>query len=115
MSCTHGGKHMITNAEIRNTLVQKFADENCYFTAKDIIITKEGDSKWITIKDYEHCPFKLHTEDDDYFGHIVWIYRYDHFDGETTFANNIVFCDSKYEYKFTNALVQLGYYIASRF
>lgn len=94
--------------EMKEILFQKLQDEECYFTKSDISITKTKEGYKIVIKDYEHIPFTITTKKDDYFGYIVYIR--DEFE-----ERNIVFVDSKKDYDFKMALVELGYYIGTRF
>lgn len=105
-----------TNAEIKNILAQKLADEGCYFKKSDIKVESKISAKWIVINDYEHIKFKLHVEQDEYFGNIVWIDHYERVDDDKyEFIDNIVFVDSKHSFKFDTAIIQLGYFIGSRF
>lgn len=95
--------------EMKEILFQKLQDEGCYFTKSDISITTTKEGYKVVIKDYEHIPFTITTEEDtDYFGYIVYIR--DEFE-----ERNIIFVDSKKEYDFKTALVRLGYYIGTRF
>ena len=91
---------------MKQILFDKLQSENCYFSKSDISIRKQGNSYKIVIKDYEHIPFTMKTEIDDYFGFCIMVY-----------ANNydIIFVDSKKNYNFESALLQLGYYIGTRF
>lgn len=98
----------MTIPEIKEILFQKLQDEQCYFKKSDISITKQKNHYKIVIKDYEHIPFKMLFEHDDYFGYIVYI------DNEFK-HDNIVFTDSKKEYDIKTALIHLGYYIGTRF
>lgn len=99
----------MTTAEMKKILAKKLKDENTYFTAADISIKKSGERYRIVIKDYEHIPFEMYfTDDDDYFGFEVWVKNC--FEDE-----NIIYTNSKKEYKIKNALIQLGYYIGTRF
>lgn len=94
--------------EIKELLAQKLHDEGTYFTKSDIKMTKVKNGYKIIIKDYEHIPFILKTEQDEYFGFLTTIYR----DDEETY---IYFDDSKREYDLFHAILYLGYYIGSRF
>lgn len=112
----------MTNKEMKNVLVSKFKDENCNFSMKDISIVKMSEKITddfnnevercqtgfiMTIKDYEHIPFTMVLEEDEYFGFIVMI--------ENDFDDYTIFVDCKKEYDIERALIQLGYYIATRF
>lgn len=96
----------MTTAEAKNILADKLKAENCYFTKQDISIRKQGEVYKIIIADYEHIPFTLKTEYDDYFGFCVMVNAND---------ENIIFIDSKKDYDFKTALIELGYYIGTRF
>lgn len=98
---------MMTTSEMKEILAKKLKDEGTYFTTSYISIRKQGEAYKIVIKDYEHLPFKMSLEYDDYFGYTVWICN-DSF-------KNIVFVDSKKEYDIKTALIELGYYIGTRF
>lgn len=95
-------------AKMKDILFQKLQDEQSDFKKSDISITKQKDSYKIVIKGYEHTPFKMTFEYDEYFGYIVYIY--DLFE-----ESNIIFIDSKKDYDIKTALIHLGYYIGTRF
>lgn len=105
--------------EMKQVLRKKLEDEGWSgVKASDITIRKASERVWwITIKDYENLPFKMHTEEDDYFGNIVWIDEYYQYrDMEKPERDgNVAFVDSKEGYDFRTALVHLGYYIGTRF
>ena len=106
-------------AEMKQVLIQKLEDEGWDgVKASDISIKKTSERVWwITVKDYENLPFKMHTEQDDYFGNIVWIdgyYQYKDMDKPEK-GENVAFIDSKDGYDIRRALVHLGYYIGTRF
>ena len=62
----------------------------------------------IVIKDYEHIPFSVHLEEDDYFGYCVFV--------RTTFDEDCdIFRSSKKAYPLEEAILSLGYYIGTRF
>lgn len=96
----------MTTNEMKTILYDKLCDECCYFTKSDISIRKHGQEYRITIKDYECIPFKMFFEYDDYFGYIVYI---------DTENESIAFVDSKTNYDIKTALIELGYYIGTRF
>ena len=97
----------MTANDMKNILAKKLKDENTYFTKSDISIKKQGKKYKIVIKDYEHIPFQMAFDYDDYFGFIVWV----HNDSLKTIA----YVDSKKDYDIESALIQLGYYIGTRF
>ena len=98
----------MTTSEMKNILFQKLQDEGCYFKKSDISIRQTKEGYKVVIKDYEHIPFTITTEQDEYFGYIVYVN--DDFE-----EKNIIFVDSKKDYDFTSALIRLGYYIGTRF
>lgn len=93
-------------AEMKQILFEKLQAENCYFSKSDISIRKDGNGYKIIIADYEHIPFKMSFEYDDYFCYTVWVF---------TNGENIIFVDSKKDYDIKTALIRLGYYIGTRF
>lgn len=94
--------------EMKQILADKLKAEGCYFTKKDISIQKVNDSKYkIYIADYEHIVFTMFAEIDDYFGYTVTI--------TNNFDDYDIFVDSKKEYDIKSALLELGYYIGTRF
>ena len=93
--------------EIKSILAEKFADEGCGFRKSDIKVNRRGNKTTIVIKDYEHIPFEINAEEDDYFGYCLWI--------KNCWSEEISLYDSKREYPWKEALLNLGYYIASRF
>lgn len=96
----------MTTKEMKDILATKLHDEGCYFTKSDISIRKSGNNYKIIIKDYEHMPFTVKFETDDYFGFCVLVYADKY---------NIIFVDSKRKYDIETALIRLGYYIGTRF
>lgn len=100
---------MIDTREIKQILAKKLQEEGTYFTASDISVRKTGVGRFrVVIRDYEHIPFVITTETDDYFGNIVQVY--DTFNGTT-----VAYVDSKKGFDFRTAVVHLGYYIGTRF
>lgn len=98
----------MTVNEIKTILAQKLKDEECSFKKSDIIVKKTNNGFIITIKEYEHCPFKMTFDEDEYFGFEVWIY-------DTFNEEMIAFTDSKKDYDVKSALLSLGYTIANTF
>lgn len=99
---------MIKTAEMEEILFQKLQDERCNFTKSDIDIKNDKDCYTVLIKDYEHIPFNITLEKDEFFGYIVNVYNV--FEEKT-----IIFVDNKNEYDLKTALIRLGYYIGTRF
>lgn len=96
--------------EMKQTLYQKLKDEKTIFEKNDIKIKKQNQNYIIIIKDFEHIPFKLHFENDDYFGYIVYL---QYFNG-VHYEVLEMFDDNK-EQQTQTALLYLGYYIANHF
>lgn len=101
-------------ASMKSILAEKFSDECCVFKRDDINIRFYQNGYLITIKEYEHIQFKLWFETDDYFGNIVHITRLD--DMQWYCDNDcLIFVDSRKIFDVKTALIELGYYIATRF
>ena len=99
----------MNSTEMKNILFDKLQDESCHFRKSDISIRKnKNNTITIVIKGYEHIPFTMGFEKDEYFGFIVYVH--DEFE-----KCNIIFVDSKVQYRIDRALIQLGYYIGTRF
>ena len=98
----------MTTNEMKDILASKLQSEGTYFKKSHIKITTRPHGYQVVIKDYEHCPFNIRLEEDEYFGYCVWVK--DEWSDEY-----IIFEDSKKEYKLFEALQQLGYYIGTRF
>lgn len=84
--------------EIKEILANKFKDENCGFTKKDIKIKDIKDGFEITIADYDHAPYRV-----TYFEGEWWAYD--------SFFEEYVGISSKLE----NCLLYVGYDIANKF
>ena len=99
----------MTINEIKNILAQKFEDEGCSFTRKDISIKRIGnrDHFQIVVADYTHCMIEVWTEVDDYFGNCIWVKYW--------FEEESELFDSKTEWKWERAIKYIGYYVANRF
>lgn len=99
----------MTIKEMKLVLANKLKDENTYFTVSDISIKKHGTKYKIVIKDYEHIPFTMSFEYDEYFEyHIIISDDYE----------NIAFVECVKNYNDADiklALIELGYYIGTRF
>lgn len=97
----------MTIAQMKQILTDKLKAENCYFTEKDITIEKSGNRYKVIIADYEHIPFEITTEaPDDFFGYMVYVWQ-----GKKIIAD----IESKKDYDLKTALIELGYYIGTRF
>lgn len=94
--------------DMKNALYEKLHDEGCYFKKSDISIRKIANGFKITIKDYEHIPFRVWVDSDDCIGEYIAVER---MDDESTVA----FVDGADDRHMKEALLDLGYYIASRF
>ena len=97
-----------TSREIKEILATKLREEGTYFKKSDISVKATKSGFLIVIKDYEHIPFKLTMEEDDYFGKCVFIQT----PGE---EDSVVFKYGKTEYPIFTAILSLGYYIGTRF
>lgn len=97
-------------AEMKQILFNKLQDENAYFQKSDISIKKDGNRKYnIIIKDYEHIPFTMSFEYDDIFEYHIII---------SDENENIAFVECVKDYTDADiklALIELGYYIGTRF
>ena len=101
---------MLSVSMMKQILADKLKAENCYFTKKDIHIQKVHDSKYaIYIAGYEHIIFylRLFFEDNE---HIVFISNKD-----MRYNDESIMVESKNNYDYESALIELGYYIATRF
>lgn len=98
----------MTTNELKDILAQKLHEEGTYFTKADIKAQKTKTGFKVVIADYEHIPFTIHMEEDDYFGKCVFI---------TTpfYQDSITFKYSKKEYPLFEALLSLGYHIGNCF
>lgn len=95
-------------AEMKQILAKKFKDEGCCFIKQDIIIEKGNNKYYIKIKDFEHILFTMFFgEPDGYFDYVVQIIN--------TFDDDYIYTESKNGYDIESALIELGYYIATRF
>ena len=98
----------MTTNELKDLLASKLREERTYFTRQHISATKGKNHFKVVIEDYEHIPFYLNMEEDDYFGKCVFV--------QTPFDDEcIAFHYSKKEYPLHDAILSLGYYIGSRF
>lgn len=96
-----------TVRQMKNLLARKLAAEGTYFTSEHIIIDEvTPESCRITIRDYEHIPFNLALIFDDIMGYEVWI---------TCCGDNICYEYSTKYYPIRDAIMELGYYIGTRF
>lgn len=99
----------MTTKEMKMILADKLKDENTYFTMSDISIKHSGKNYRIVIKEYEHISFRIKFENDD-FGDCICVYR--HY-GDN--KNMIIFEEGHNENSIKSVLIQLGYYIGTRF
>lgn len=131
----------MTINEMKRILADKLADEGTGFKYNDISITKskapmstewdEEKDDWkyemidaikVVIKGYEHIHFFLLEEVDEYFGNQIWVYRKAFYPEEKAYSREggAIVADTyskgrSFEELTGEALVQLGYYIGSRF
>ena len=98
----------MTTNEIKQALADKLKAEGTYFTKKDITCRKTKTGYKVVIKDYEHIPFTITLEEDDYFDYCVII--------TTPFEEDCIsFANATYDYPIWTSILSLGYYIATRF
>lgn len=97
----------MTTNELKTILAYKLHAEHAYFQKSDISARKTKSGYRVVIKGYEHCPFTITLEDEEYFGHCVWVRLED--------GDYIHFASSKKSYPIEEAVIYLGYYIGSRF
>lgn len=95
----------MTTVEMKDVLYNKLKDEGCYFKKSDISIRRKKNGYTVIIKDYEHIPFTITEDIDDYFGYILYVDR----------EYNLDFIDSKNGFDYFTAMLRLGYYIGTRF
>ena len=97
--------------EMKNILFEKLQDENCYFTSQDIVINKTSSNLYtICINGCQPFKFELSTtrEEDEYITVVTMFYN--------NCQEDIIYYDfSKKDYNIKYALVELGYYIGTRF
>lgn len=97
--------------EMKKALFQKLQDEKSNFKKSDIIIVKSTNNLYnVTIKGFEHIPLRLELEKDEFLGYVVYVQYYN-----GIFYKTYTMVESKKEYNIKSALLELGYYIASRF
>ena len=97
----------MTTIELKEILANKLQAEGTYFKKSDITARKTSTGFRVVIKDYEHIPFRIVLEEDEFFGYGVWVYR----EGEYA----VHYACSKKSYPIEEAIIYLGYYIGSRF
>lgn len=99
--------------EMKETLFKKLKAENTYFTKQDIHISKVNDEKYvIIINDYQPINFRMTLSIDDFDNtYEVTISKY--YNNE--FESIVSLTNSRKAYDIEYALIELGYYIATRF
>lgn len=98
----------MTTNELKEILAFKLREEGTYFTKKHIHARKTKTGFKVVIEDYEHIPFNINIEEDDYFGKCVFI--------QSPYETEVIsFRYSKKEYPLFESILYLGYYIGSRF
>ena len=93
---------------MKQILADKLQDEGCYFTKKDVNIKAYKNGFQIFITDYENITYYLHTEYDDYFGFVVYVY-------DEWAEKLIVMEDNRTDYDYRTALIRLGYRIGTTY
>ena len=100
--------------EIKEILLKKLKVENCYFTKPtDVHISKVNDEKYIIIiNDYKPINFKMTLSIDDFDNtYEVTISKY----YENDFEGIVSYINTSKDYDIQSALIELGYYIGTRF
>lgn len=100
----------MTTKEIKETLAYKLRSEGTYFTKSDISCKRIKNGYRIVIKDYEHIPFTIYMEEDEDLGYCVYTRGMHDY-----YTDELSFCYSKHEYPLEEAILNLGYYIGTRF
>ena len=100
---------MYNSIVLKDLLVEKFEAENCYFKQKDVSISSVNNKHKIVIKDYEFCPFEVTYDNNEYFGQCVTVW-----DRQDDTIVHMAECNN-WEDGQREAMLYLGYYIASRF
>ena len=102
----------MTTKEIKDLLADKLRYEGTYFRKSDISVKATKNGWRIVIKDYEHIPFIVTLDEDDYLGKCVYIREQDAnpFEGD-----DYIFEYDAHEYPLRTSLLQLGYYIGTHF
>lgn len=132
---------MMKTNEMKRILADKLKEEETGFTFKDISVTKAKmpmtstwndekgdwnielvDATRVVIKDFEHFHFFIREEVDDYFGNEVWIWGKHFYPDTNDYSNEgseIIYDNygkyTSFDTLITEALLNLGYYIATRF
>ena len=99
--------------EMLNTLCNKLKAENTYFKKSDIHISKANENKYIIIiNDYKPINFRMTLSFDDFYKEYeITISKYYNND----FEELVTLTTSKKNYDIEYALIELGYYIGTRF
>lgn len=105
----------MTTKEMKEILAKKLKDENTYFMESDISIRKKEHgnkdiSYKIVIKDYEHITFILDIKNNYEVEPYICIYY-----KEGDFKAMIIYDDFRGDKDIESALINLGYYIGTRF
>lgn len=101
-------KILMNGIDIKSVLYEKLHDEGCYFKKSDISVRKIANCFRITIKDYEHIPFRVCVDNVDCIGKYIAVERMD-VGSIVTFVNGADDC------RMREVLLILGYYISCRF
>lgn len=102
--------------KMKSILVQKFKGENCSFTKNDIIIKKATDTHYqIHIKDYEHIVFNMFLYEDAFFNEKGEMYIVHITSEDMKQFDESIYIETLTNFDIESALIELGYYIASRF
>lgn len=96
----------MTTAEMKEAIFRKLQDEESGLTKSDIRIKRSGTKTTVTIKGYEEIPFTITEEKDEYFGFVLWVKHWGEY---------IAMIDSKRGFQYGEAMVAIGYTVATTF
>lgn len=108
---------MLTHNEIKAIMAQKFKDEHCCFTEKDIKVRFMNNTIDIQIRDYDHISFKLVLEkvtDVDFMLPFA-VTTYEYYLVSPMDKEIVGYHDSKNDFPVKEALIYLAYHIARTF
>ena len=107
---------MLTHNEIKAIMAQKFKDEHCCFTEKDIKVGLINSHIEIQIRDYDHITYKLFPEKDDCAFTLPFaVVTYECWVISKHTKELVGYHESNKGFPFEEALVNLAYHIANTF
>ena len=102
-----------TVKEMKDVLYSKLKDEGCGFNRKDLHLTPTDYGFKLIVEDYETSTFFIHFEYDEYFGYIVQVDC-----GSEEYPEDYECISFETSHKMIDlhtALMDIGYYVATRF